>query len=56
MAQIGNAENQKLNGEWGKHAPGTRNGHRTFWKRLTSKIRRQLAKKEVRKQENTTDE
>jgi hypothetical protein len=41
MAQVGNAANCKLNGEWGKHVRGK-------WKKLTSKLRRILDKKVVR--------
>ncbi len=40
MAQIGNAENSKLNGEWAKHVR-----KRNKMKRFTSKKRRAIAKK-----------
>lgn len=39
MTRIGNAENSKLNGEWGKHVR-----KRLKMKRQTSKIRRQRSK------------
>ena len=39
MAQVGNAANSKLNGEWGKHVR---------WKRQTSKLRRLYDKKIIK--------
>jgi hypothetical protein len=41
MAQIGNANNCKLNGEWAKHVRGK-------FKRYTSKVRRAVDKKIIR--------
>ena len=41
MAQIGNAENSKLNGEWAKHVRGK-------IKRYTTKVRRSVDKKIIR--------
>jgi len=43
MAQIGNAENSKLNGEWCKHVR-----KRLKMKRRTSKIRRMVGKKIIK--------
>lgn len=43
MAQVGNAENSKLNGEWGKHVR-----KRLKMKRQTSKIRRMIGKKIIK--------
>jgi len=41
MAQIGNAENAKLNSEWGKHV-------KKRYSRLTSKLRRINDKKIIK--------
>lgn len=39
--KVGSAPNSKLNGEWAKHVRGQ-------WKRLTSRLRRNEAKKIIR--------
>jgi len=41
MAQIGNKQNSKLNGQWAAHVRG-------WWKRFTSKKRRNSDKKIIR--------
>ncbi len=46
MAKLGNAENAKLNGEWGIHV-GRGGRTRQFMKKQTSKIRRRVAKAEA---------
>jgi len=47
MAQLGNAENQKLNGEFMTHVPRL-HGSRKLYKRLTAKLRRLAGKEQVR--------